>query len=75
MTVKEFKERYIKPLYKSERGLNKIYINILKKENRKIRNLSQISYRLLNYVLLCHLFFAKLFTQSATFDDYIPYYI
>ena len=72
MTVKEFKERYIKPLDKLEKGLNQIDINLLKKENRKIRNLSQISYRLLNYILLCHLFFAKLFTQSATFDDYIP---
>ena len=72
MTVEEFKDQYIKPLYSKEKGLNKIDINNFKKENKIIRNLSQISYRLLNYILYCHLFFARLFTQSDRFDKYLP---
>ena len=38
MTVKQFKETYIKPLYKNERGLNKIDINILKIKNNRRYN-------------------------------------
>ena len=72
MTIEQFKEQYIRPLYSKEKGLNKIDINNFKKENKIIRNLSQISYRLLNYILYCHLFFAKLFTHSERFDYYLP---
>ena len=72
MTLEEFKEKYIRPLYNKETGLNKIDIINFKKENKIIRNLSQISYRLLNYILYCHLFFAKLFTESERFDRYLP---
>ena len=72
MTLKEFKEKHIKPLYENEQGLNRVDINYFRKENKIIRNLSQISYRLLNYILYCHLFFAKLYTNSDKFDNYLP---
>jgi len=72
MTKEEFKVKFIKPLYNREKGLNKIDKNIFKKDNKKIRNLSQISYRLLNYILYSHLFFAKLFTGAEQFDNYLP---
>ena len=72
MTKEEFKTKYIKPLYNKEKGLNKIDKNNFKKDNKKIRNLSQLSYRLLNYILYSHLFFAKLVTQSDQFNDYLP---
>ena len=72
MTIEQFKEKKIKPLYNKEKGLNKIDISYFKKDNKIIRNLSQISYRLLNYILYCHLFFAKLYTNSDKFDSYLP---
>ena len=72
MTVEEFKKKYIKPLYKKEKGLNKIDINIFRKENKVIRNLSKISYRLLNYILYCNLFFAYLYTKENKFEHYLP---
>jgi len=72
MTIEQFKQKYIIPLYKKEKGLNIIDINEFKKENKILRNLSQISYRLLNYILYSHLFFAKLFTDSEKFDKYLP---
>ena len=72
MTLDQFKEEYIIPIYSKEKGLNKIDINNLKKENKVVRNLSQISFRLLNYILCCHVFFAKLYTTSEKFDNYKP---
>ena len=72
MTKEEFKKKYIIPLYNREKGLNEIDENTFKKDNKKIRNLSQLSYRLLNYILYCHLFFAKLSTNSEKFDNYLP---
>ena len=71
-TKEDFKKKYIIPLYNKEKGLNKIDKNNFKKDNKKIRNLSQLSYRLLNYILYSHLFFAKLITQSDQFNDYLP---
>ena len=72
MTVEEFKKKYIEPLYKKEKGLNKIDMNTFRKENKVIRNLSKISYRLLNYILYCNLFFAYLYTKEEKFNDYLP---
>ena len=72
MTVEEFKKKYIEPLYKKEKGLNKIDMNTFRKENKVIRNLSKISYRLLNYILYCNLFFAYLYTKENKFKYYLP---
>ena len=72
MTKEEFKQKYIQPLYEQEKGLNQINENYFKKDNKKIRNLSQLSYRLLNYILYSHLFFAKLITGKKKIDDYRP---
>jgi len=72
MTRDEFKNKYIIPLNEKEEGLNEIDENKFKKNNKIIRNLDQISYRLLNYILYSHLFFAKLLTEEDIFDDYLP---
>ena len=37
-----------------------------------IRNLSQISYRILNYILYVNLFFARIITNKNEFDKYLP---
>ena len=72
-TKKDFKEKYIINLYNKEKGLNEIDANKFQKDNKIIRNLSQISYRLLNYILYCHLFFARLYTNlDDKFDIYLP---
>ena len=73
MTIEQFKEKYINKLYNDEKGLHKIEENYFKKNDKLVRNLSQISYRLLNYILYSHLFFAKLYTdKSKNFDKYLP---
>ena len=72
MTLKEFEERYINPLYIKEKGLPQITKDNFFKDNKIIRNLSQISYRLLNYILYSHLFFASLLTNSKKYDKFMP---
>ncbi len=73
MTIDKFKEDYINKLYKDDKGLHKIDENYFKKDDKLVRNLSQLSYRLLNYILYNHLFFAKLYTGiSENFDKYLP---
>ena len=72
MTREKFKQDYIEPLYKKEKGLNQIDENRLKKEYKIVRNLSQVSYRLLNYILYSHLFFARIITDSKEFENYLP---
>ena len=47
-------------------------LNYFLKDNKIIRNLSQISYRLLSYILYSHLFFARLLTYSDKLDKYKP---
>ena len=73
MTLKQFEEKYMNKLYEKEKG---VPINIDKnyylRDNKIIRNLSQISYRLLNYILYSHLFFARIFTKNDRFDKYKP---
>ena len=72
MTLNEFKEKYIQKLFNHEKGLPSIDKNYFKKDNKIIRNLSQISYRLLNYILYSHLFFARILTKTNRYDNYLP---
>ena len=72
MTLKEFKEKYIVKLYENEKGIPIINKNYFEKEGKTVRELSQISYRLLNFILYSHLFFAKLITQIEDFDKFLP---
>ena len=73
MTIEEFKKDHIYTLYKEDKGLHRVTENYFKNDDKIVRNLSQISYRLLNYILYSHLFFAKLFTGiSDNFDRYLP---
>ena len=58
---------YIEKLFMEEKGIIKIDEDFLKKENKQIRNLSQVSYRLLNFNLCSHLFFVKLYTENKKF--------
>ena len=72
MTLDEFKEKYIKKLFDNEKGLPQIDKNFFRKEDKYMRGLNPITYRLLNYILYSHLFFAKLLTKSNRFDKCLP---
>ena len=72
MTLDNFKKKYIERCYILEKGITVLDENHLKKDNKIIRNLSQISYRILNFILYSHLFFARLYTENKKFDNFKP---
>jgi len=74
ITLDEYIKKYIINESNNEKG---IYIytdkNYFKNDNKIVRNLSQITFRILNYILYSHLFFARLVTKKNNdFDKYLP---
>ena len=78
MTLEEYKKKYIYKEFEKEKGIfinndNKNCLNDFKNDEKIIRNLSQVSFRILNYILYSHLFFARLITNRKNdFDAYLP---
>ena len=72
MTLEKLEEDYIKKLFKEEKGVFVSDINSFKNDKKIVRKLSQVSYRLLNYILYSHLFFARIITGRENFDKYKP---
>ena len=72
ITISDFKEKYIESSLQDEKGITKTEENHLKKDNKIVRDLSQVSYRLLNFILYSHLFFARLFTEEKSYNTLKP---
>ena len=59
-TLEQYKKEVIEPILKNSKyGINRISKNIFLKKDKNIRNMSQITYRLLNFLLYNHLFYAN----------------
>jgi hypothetical protein len=68
-------EAFTKEIYKSfydEKGIYKGDKSNFINDMKLIRHLSQISYRILNYILYTNLFFARMITDKNEFDQYLP---
>ena len=77
MTFEEYKKKYFYKEFEKEKGIfinsDKNCLNDFKSDQKIIRNLSQVSFRILNYILYSHLFFARLITnRDNDFDIYLP---
>ncbi len=78
MILDEYKKQYIDKEFEKEKGVfiikdNKNGLEDFKNDQKIVRNLSQISFRILNYILYSHLFFARLLTnKNNEFDKYLP---
>ena len=72
LTIDKFKEKYVKKYFEREKGITHIDEEHLKKTNKVIRDLSQVSYRLLNFILYSNLFFARIYTENKKFDSFLP---
>ncbi len=72
MSLDSFKENYILPELENERGIQKSNEDFFLKDSKIIRSLSQISYRILNYILYSHLLFYKVYNETKSFDQYLP---
>ena len=70
MTLEQFKKEFA---YKIEKaGIYCSDAKNFKNTKKVIRNLSQVVYRLLNYILYSNLFFAKLILNKNDFDNFLP---
>ena len=59
-TLEQYKKEVIEPILKNYNyGINRTSKNKFLEKDKNIRNMSQITYRLLNFLLYNHLFFAK----------------
>ena len=59
-TLEQYKKEVIEPiLNESKYSINRISKNIFIKKDKNIRGMSQITYRLLNFLLYSHLFYAN----------------
>ena len=72
MTLQQFKEKHISQIYKKEKGIYICDKNSFINDMNVIRNLSQISYRILNYILYSNLFFSRIITNNREYDKYLP---
>jgi len=72
LTKEQFINKFVRKEFESEKGITKVKLDHLKRNNKVIRNLSQVSYRLLNFILYSHLFFARLFNDNKKLDIYLP---
>ena len=60
MTLENYKNTIINPLLnKAQKGLTQIPKEQFIRKNKVIRKLSELSYRILNYIIYSHLFFAN----------------
>ena len=60
MTLADYKTKVIDPIIeKSKFGISKIKRNMFEEVNQKVRKLSSIGYRLLNFIVYSHLFYAN----------------
>ena len=69
LTLEQFKKKFVD---QSETGIYCSDAKNFKNNKKVIRQLSQVGYRLLNYILYSNLFFAKLILDKADFDKCLP---
>ena len=68
--LQKLKENYVDK--QENPGIYSSNKDYYKNDKKIIRNLSQVSFRLLNYILYSNLFFAKLIVDKDDFDKCLP---
>ena len=72
MSLEEFRDNYIIAEFENEKGIQKNDEDFFRKDSKIVRSLSQISYRILDYILYSHLLFSKFYNDIKNFDKYLP---
>ena len=72
ISLEEAKEKYLYKEFQKEKGISKSDENFLKNNSKIIRFLSQISYRILNFILYSHIFFSKIYNNYEELDIFLP---
>ena len=74
MTLEEFEEKYINKSLENEIGIYNTDKDDFKKD-KKVRKLSPVTFRLLNYILNIHLFFVRLLLTDKKEKDFDKNYL
>ena len=72
MSLDDFKTNYVFPEFEEEKGIQRSDADFFRKDSKIIRSLSQISYRILNYILYSHLLFSQIYNKTKNLDKYLP---
>ena len=72
MSLDDFRTNYVIPEFEEEKGIQKSDEDFFRKDSKIVRSLSQISYRILNYILYSHLLFSKVYNDTKNLDKYLP---
>ena len=72
MSLEDFISNYVTPEFEEEKGIQRNDSDFFRKDSKIIRSLSQISYRILNYVLYSHLLFSQIYFKTKNLDKYLP---
>ncbi len=72
MSLEDFRTNFIITELKEEKGIQKSDEDFFRKDSKIIRSLSQISYRILNFILYSHLLFSKIYNDTKNLDKYLP---
>jgi len=72
ISLEKSKEKFLYNEFKKEKGISKSDENFLKKNTKIVRFLSQVSYRILNFILYSHLLFSKIYNNNDELDIYLP---
>jgi len=72
MSLDELKKNYIIKEYEKEKGISRSDEYFFLKDTKTIRNLSQISFRILNFILYSHIMFSKFYNNFEELKIYLP---
>ena len=72
MSLDDFKTNYVVPELEEEKGIQRSDGDFFRKDSKIIRSLSQISYRILNYILYSHLLYSQIYNKTKNLDKYLP---
>ena len=72
MSLDELKIKYISKEYEKDKGISRSDEDFFLKDAKIIRNLSQVSFRILNFILYSHAMFSKLYNNVEELNIYLP---
>ena len=72
MGLEKFTQKYISNEFQKEIGISISDENFFKKTTKIVRFLSNISYRILNFILYSHLFFSRIYNNTEQLNIFLP---
>ena len=72
ISLDDAKKKYLYKQFENEKGISRTDENFFKNNSKMVRYLSQVSYRILNFILYSNIFFSKIYNDNESLDKYLP---